>query len=165
MSQAEEGPGQVPHKLGPAARFLLWPLGLLYRLWAASIRIESVDLSDVGKESASERPCVLMLWHNRLFIAGEWHRRFRKDMTCYGLISASKTVPCWKPFTDGREFARFVVRATGEAPRRFGNWFASCVKVMTSALRRTGREGLATKRNRELFGSPFGQGADSLPVV
>ncbi|MEK9634060.1 MAG: lysophospholipid acyltransferase family protein, partial [Opitutae bacterium] len=67
-----------------------WPLGLLYRLWAASIRIESVDLSDVGKESASERPCVLMLWHNRLFIAGEWHRRFRKDMTCYGLISASK---------------------------------------------------------------------------
>lgn len=90
MSQAEEGPGQVPHKLGPVARFLLWPLGLLYRLWAASIRIESVDLSDVGKESVSGRPCVLMLWHNRLFIAGEWHRRFRKDMTCYGLISASK---------------------------------------------------------------------------
>ena len=30
------------------------------------------------------------LWHNRLFLAGEWHRRFRLDKTCYGLISASR---------------------------------------------------------------------------
>ena len=50
-----------------------------------------------------------------LFIAGEWHRRFRKDMTCYGLIRPARTVPCGN-LTDGREFARFVVRATGEAP-------------------------------------------------
>ena len=91
MSQSEEEPSPVPHKLGPAARFFLWPLGLLYRFWTASIRIDSIDLSAFEEAHAkSERPCVLMLWHNRLFLAGEWHRRFRKDMTCFGLISASK---------------------------------------------------------------------------
>lgn len=90
MSNAEEGTAQVPHKQGRVAKFFLWPIGLLYRLWTASIRIESIDSTDEGGDRLSERPCILMLWHNRLFLAGEWQRRIRKEKVCYGLISASK---------------------------------------------------------------------------
>ena len=35
-------------------------------------------------------PITIVLWHNRLFIAGEWHQRFRKKRRCYGLISGSR---------------------------------------------------------------------------
>jgi lysophospholipid acyltransferase (LPLAT)-like uncharacterized protein len=90
MSKVGEEPLEVPHKQGPVARFFLWPVGLLYRLWTASIRIENVDSSGDDTDNLRKQPCILMLWHNRLFLAGEWHRRIRKDKTCYGLISASK---------------------------------------------------------------------------
>jgi len=90
MSEAEEGTLRVPHRQGRVARFFLWPIGVLYRLWAASIRIKQVGSKDGDEETLVQQPCILMLWHNRLFLAGEWHRRMRKDRTCYGLISASK---------------------------------------------------------------------------
>ena len=35
-------------------------------------------------------PVVITLWHNRLFLAGEWVLRFRKKRGCYGLISGSR---------------------------------------------------------------------------
>ena len=35
-------------------------------------------------------PVTVILWHNRLFLAGEWHQRFRKGRRIYGLISGSR---------------------------------------------------------------------------
>ena len=90
MSKTGEGPERAPHKQGRFAKLFLWPFGILYRLWTASVRIESVTRHGGETENLKERPCILMLWHNRLFLAGEWHRRIRRDRICYGLISASK---------------------------------------------------------------------------
>ncbi len=47
----------------------------------------SCGLSDLQR---LDEPGIFVLWHNRLFLAGEWHRRFRKGRRCYGLISASR---------------------------------------------------------------------------
>lgn len=71
-------------------RVILIPLGLIYRLWTRSIRFEYKMEDGFHKLSLSSTPLVFFLWHNRLFLAGEWHRRFRKQRTCYGLISASR---------------------------------------------------------------------------
>ncbi len=90
MSKAAEGLTNAPYKQSRIKRFLLLPLGLLYRLWTRSIRITCENSDQVPSESPSREPVVIFLWHNRLFLAGEWHRRFRKPMTCYGLISGSK---------------------------------------------------------------------------
>ena len=69
---------------------LLFPLGLIYRLWALSVRFEYAEEDGFQEISESNTPLVFFLWHNRLFLAGEWHRRFRRKRTCYGLISASR---------------------------------------------------------------------------
>ena len=69
---------------------LLFPLGLIYRLWVLSVRFEYAEEDGFQEISESNTPLVFFLWHNRLFLAGEWHRRFRRKRTCYGLISASR---------------------------------------------------------------------------
>ncbi len=33
---------------------------------------------------------MITLWHNRLFLAGEWQRRYRRNRKCFGLISGSR---------------------------------------------------------------------------
>ncbi len=38
----------------------------------------------------TDKPTVLVFWHNRLFLACEVYRRFRKGRVTYGLISASR---------------------------------------------------------------------------
>ena len=90
MSKAAEGLVSTPFKLSRIKRFLLFPLGVLYRLWTRSIRIAYANPDQGSLDESSREPSVIFLWHNRLFLAGEWHRRFRKPQTCYGLISASK---------------------------------------------------------------------------
>lgn len=79
-----------PYHQPLGVRILLFPLGLLYKLWNRSIRL--VYQSENGRKQLQElkEPMVLILWHNRLFLAGEWHRRFRPKHSCYGLISGSK---------------------------------------------------------------------------
>ena len=67
-----------------------FPFGAIYRLWTFSIRFEYGEEDGLKELSESNVPIVFFLWHNRLFLAGEWHRRFRKNTTCYGLISASR---------------------------------------------------------------------------
>jgi len=69
---------------------ILFPFGAIYRLWTFSIRFEYGEEDGLKELSESNVPIVFFLWHNRLFLAGEWHRRFRKNTTCYGLISASR---------------------------------------------------------------------------
>jgi len=90
MSDAAEGVTDTPYKQSCIQRLLLFPLGMLYRLWTFSVRISYDSRYQSHANPSSSGPIILLLWHNRLFLAGEWHRRFRKPMTCYGLISASK---------------------------------------------------------------------------
>ena len=71
-------------------RFLLLPLGLFYRLWTKSLRMDFLSPEDEAILKDSESPAIILLWHNRLFVAGEWHGRFRSNRKCYGLISGSR---------------------------------------------------------------------------
>ena len=90
MSKAAEGLASAPYKQSRIKRLLLFPLGVLYRLWTRSIRIAYLNSDQDPLDESPREPSVIFLWHNRLFLAGEWHRRFRKPLTCYGLISGSK---------------------------------------------------------------------------
>ncbi len=70
-------------------RALLWPFGLLLRLWGRSLRFEATpaDLVAYGKK---DQPVAIVLWHNRLFLAAEIVRRYRGGRPAYALVSASQ---------------------------------------------------------------------------
>lgn len=68
---------------------LLWPLLKLVRLWGMSLRFETTP-EDVRNASKCDQPVAYVLWHNRLFLASEIHRRYRGGRPLYALISASK---------------------------------------------------------------------------
>ena len=70
-------------------RLLVWPLGVIARLWAASLRFE---LSPESLEAITKKdtPLAFILWHNRLFLAGEIFKRYRRGRTLCALVSASK---------------------------------------------------------------------------
>ena len=70
-------------------RLLLWPLGLLVRLWCRTLRFELDERTRVVM-GRLDRAAVFTLWHNRLFVAAEVYRRFRKGKRLYALVSASK---------------------------------------------------------------------------
>jgi lysophospholipid acyltransferase (LPLAT)-like uncharacterized protein len=80
----------APHLQSLAFKLFLSPLGLLYRLWTRTIRFSYTDEAVQKETFGTSDPCTIILWHNRLFLAGEWHLRFRKRRTCYGLISGSR---------------------------------------------------------------------------
>lgn len=89
MSRVIEENRRAPHRQNLSRRILLSPLGLFYRLWTRSIRFNwgEEERERVIKET---KPVIIVLWHNRLFLAGEWQKRFRKKKECYGLISGSR---------------------------------------------------------------------------
>lgn len=68
---------------------ILWPLSLVVRLWGATIRIAISDEDRVRLED-TDGATLLLIWHNRLFMASEIYRRFRKPKTLHSLISASR---------------------------------------------------------------------------
>lgn len=70
-------------------RVLLWPLAKLVRLWAMTLRFETTP-EDVRNCAKCDVPVAFVLWHNRLFLATEIHRRYRPQRPLYALISASK---------------------------------------------------------------------------
>ncbi len=54
-----------------------------------SLRFETSP-DDVRNCSKDDVPVAFVLWHNRLFLASEVHRRYRPHRPLYALISASK---------------------------------------------------------------------------
>jgi lysophospholipid acyltransferase (LPLAT)-like uncharacterized protein len=76
------------HAITGWRRALLWPLGLLMRLWGLTLRLEATDAHRGALEKRDE-PVAMVLWHNRLFLAAEFFRRFRKGRPAYALVSAS----------------------------------------------------------------------------
>lgn len=76
---------------------------------------------DVRNCSKCDEPVAFVLWHNRLFLASEIHRRFRPQRPLYALISASK---------DGAFLAAFFamvggLRAVRGSSSNFGREAAS----------------------------------------
>ena len=55
-----------------------------------SIRFDYRDEDGRAEFKKIIEPITIILWHNRLFLAGEWHQRFRKGRKLYGLISGSR---------------------------------------------------------------------------
>ena len=90
MTKEKSGNGKVLHRQSFATKLILIPFGFLYRIWTFSIRMH-YRTNDEEKELLEyDQPLIVTLWHNRLFLAGEWHLRFRRKRLCYGLISGSK---------------------------------------------------------------------------
>ena len=77
------------HSLNPWRKLLLWPLAAGMRLWSSTLRVEMDEESQRRLREATG-PTILVFWHNRLFVAAELYRRFRRDRTTYCLISASR---------------------------------------------------------------------------
>ncbi len=68
---------------------MLWPFGLLLRLWGMSLRFETAP-TDLRNYTKNDEPIAIVLWHNRLFLAAEIVRRFRRGRPAYALVSASQ---------------------------------------------------------------------------
>ena len=70
-------------------RAALWPFGLLLRLWGRSLRMEAAP-EDLRNYTKRDVPVAIVLWHNRLFLAAEIVRRYRRGRPAYALVSASQ---------------------------------------------------------------------------
>ena len=90
MNQPQGGGTEVPHQQSFGFKAFLSPLGILYRLWTMSIRFNYRDEDGRAEFQKTTEPVTVILWHNRLFLAGEWHQRFRKGRGIFGLISGSR---------------------------------------------------------------------------
>lgn len=88
-SSEEAPPGPVVHEISGWRRILLWPLGLLVRLWGMSLRFETSP-EDLRIYAKKDEPIAMVLWHNRLFLSAEIVRRFRGGRPAYALVSASQ---------------------------------------------------------------------------
>jgi lysophospholipid acyltransferase (LPLAT)-like uncharacterized protein len=77
------------HRITSWRSVLLWPLAGLFHLWGRTLRIE-ISPADLALATAADTPRAIVLWHNRLFMASEFYRRFRTQRQCYALISSSK---------------------------------------------------------------------------
>ena len=86
----------APHSAAPAVheisgwrRGLLWPFGLLLKLWGRSLRFDASP-DDLRAYMKKDVPVAIVLWHNRLFLAAEIVRRYRQGRPAYALVSASQ---------------------------------------------------------------------------
>jgi lysophospholipid acyltransferase (LPLAT)-like uncharacterized protein len=77
------------HEISGWRRVLLWPFGLLVRLWGMSLRFETSP-EDLRAYTKTDEPVAMVLWHNRLFLSAEIVRRFRGGRPAYALVSASQ---------------------------------------------------------------------------
>lgn len=73
------------------------------RWWGMSLHFVTTP-EDVRNASKCDEPVAFVLWHNRLFLASEIHRRYRSHRPLYALISASK---------DGAMLTAFFSMVTG----------------------------------------------------
>ncbi len=77
------------HEIAGWRRLVLWPFGLVLRLWGMSLRFETTA-EDLRNYTKKDEPVAIVLWHNRLFLAAEIVRRFRVGRPAYALVSASQ---------------------------------------------------------------------------
>ncbi len=77
------------HQISGWRKLALWPLSILARLWGATIRLR-ISPPELEILTREDSPTVIILWHNRLFLAASVFRRFRKHRGVCGLVSASR---------------------------------------------------------------------------
>jgi lysophospholipid acyltransferase (LPLAT)-like uncharacterized protein len=77
------------HQIAGWRRVVLWPLGLLLKLWGRTLRFEETP-EDRQNYMKCDEPVAIVLWHNRLFLAAEIVRRYRGRRVPYALVSASR---------------------------------------------------------------------------
>ena len=77
------------HQIAGWRRLALWPFGCLLRLWGRTLRFEA-SAADLAAYTKRDQPVVMILWHNRLFLAAEIVRRYRGGRPAYALVSASQ---------------------------------------------------------------------------
>jgi lysophospholipid acyltransferase (LPLAT)-like uncharacterized protein len=88
-------PGSPPaavapvHEISGWRRVVLWPFGVLIRLWGMTLRFDTAP-EDLRAYTTKHEPVAMVLWHNRLFLAAEIVRRFRGGRPAYALVSASQ---------------------------------------------------------------------------
>jgi hypothetical protein len=88
-SAVQPAPPPQVHDISGWRRAMLWPFGLLLRLWGMSLRFETSP-EDLRAYTTKNEPVAMVLWHNRLFLAAEIVRRFRGGRPAYALVSASQ---------------------------------------------------------------------------
>lgn len=69
--------------------FSLYLLSLIIRAWTFTVRFE-ISEKDLQTLQAPSPPKILLFWHNGIFLAAEFCRRFQKGRNTCSLISASK---------------------------------------------------------------------------
>jgi lysophospholipid acyltransferase (LPLAT)-like uncharacterized protein len=77
------------HGLRGWRRLVLWPLGLLMRLWGRTLHFNASPEA-LRCLRRTDQPVAFTFWHNRLFITAEIYRRYRQGRSVYGLVSPSK---------------------------------------------------------------------------
>jgi lysophospholipid acyltransferase (LPLAT)-like uncharacterized protein len=83
------GERMEPHRISGWRRLVLWPLGFIARQWGRSLRFQIAPEHE-RVAAKDDEPLTFVLWHNRLFLTAEIHRRYRRHRPVYGLVSASK---------------------------------------------------------------------------
>lgn len=70
---------------------LIWLISRIVRLWYRTLRIRDLN-EEVNPLYALDKPALIILWHNRLFLAPYWRKKYyRKNyIPMSGLMSASK---------------------------------------------------------------------------
>jgi lysophospholipid acyltransferase (LPLAT)-like uncharacterized protein len=87
---AVAAPAPAVNEVGGWRLLVMWPLGLLLRLWGLTLRMEAAP-ADLARYTKNDEPIAIVLWHNRLFMAAEIVRRYRRSRPRpYALVSASK---------------------------------------------------------------------------
>lgn len=81
-------PKSVIHHISGWRRLVLWPAGLLVRLWGMTLRFE-LSADDLGNVTKRDGPVAFVVWHNRLFLTPEIFRRYRGGRPLVALVSAS----------------------------------------------------------------------------
>lgn len=79
----------IVHEISGWRRALLWPFGLLLKIWGRTLRFEESP-EDLRHWTKKDVPVAIVLWHNRLFLAAEIVRRYRQGRVPYALVSASQ---------------------------------------------------------------------------
>jgi lysophospholipid acyltransferase (LPLAT)-like uncharacterized protein len=89
LSSDPARPASFVHEIPLWRRALLWPFGVVLRLWGRSLRMEAGP-ADLRNYTKNDVPVAIILWHNRLFLAAEIVRRYRVGRPAYALVSASQ---------------------------------------------------------------------------
>jgi len=111
-AEAPPPPARTVQKVSWWRYAVLWPLAMVMKLWSMTLRFEITE-QEQAILSYKEKPIILLLWHNRLFLAAEIQRRYRPGTRMVALVSASK---------DGAWLAAFFKLMNIDAVRGSSSW-------------------------------------------